>query len=130
MPGSSRDPIQRWRPGGLRPGGLPPSLPAQPRSGPAAQGHQGADVSSAPEESQREGEAADEDPGRCAAHTAQLPAARLQPAGTAPHQNTDPQVHHQVHQRTDGAPQQRQAGVGPGWNTCPGTPRICCGRAL
>lgn len=123
LSGGSRDPLRQRRPGGIRPGGLPPRLPAQPRAGPAAQGHQGADVCPAPEEGQREGEAADEDLGRRAPHAAQLPAPRLQPAGPAPHQNTDPEVHHQVHQRTDRAPQQRQAGVEPAGSTRPGTLR-------
>lgn len=126
LSGGGRDSLRqrRQRPGGLWPGGFPPCLPAQPRAGPAAQGHQGEDVSPAQEEGQREGEAAHEDLGRRAPHAAQLPAPHLQPAGPAPHQNTDPEVHHQVHQRTHRAPQQRQAGVEPTRSACPGTLRV------
>lgn len=128
VPGGGRDPLQqrRWRqrPGGVRPGGVPRRLPAQPRAGPAAQGHQGADVGPAAQEGQRAGEAADEDLGGRAAHAAQLPAPHLQPAGPAPHQDPDPEVHHQVHRRTHRAPQQRQAGVEPAGSACPGTLRV------
>lgn len=126
VPGGGGDPLRRRRrqPGGLQPGGLPPRLPAQPRAGSSAQGHQGADVRPAPEEGQREGEAADEDPGRRAPHAAQLPAPHLQPEGTAPHKNTNPEVHHQVHRRTDGAPRQRREGVEPTRGTRPGMLRV------
>lgn len=115
LPGGGRGALRqrRQRPGGLRAGGAAARIAAQPRAGPAAQGHQGAHVGPAPEEGQREGEAAHEDLGRRAPHAAQLPAPRVQPARPAPHQNTDPEVHHQVHRRAHRAPQQRQAGVEP-----------------
>lgn len=56
------------------------------------------DVDEEAHEGQREREDADEESGRGSASAAQLPAAGLQQARTAPDQDTDTQIHHRIHQ--------------------------------